>query len=235
MTQPNIIIENQPLEIVPTYKYLGINLNNKLEWDKQWNSISAKINTVSYLVKRLKHLGFRKNILLTVYNSYALSHIRYSAPLLSNCSASITRELESFNKRILRIIGVQQQEATNKYEIPTPQELIDDHCTKTMKRILTNSNHPLTRKLNSNLKAKFKYRHPIPKSAAYSNSFVPKYLAAVRDGTVDLYKCGTTTKNRVAINSLKVTKETAKQRCHICDKEFIRVKTHISRMHKNLI
>jgi hypothetical protein len=233
MNQPNIVIENQALEIVPTYKYLGITLNNKLEWDKQWNSISTKINTVPYLVKRLKYLGFRKSILLTVYNSYALSHIRYSAPLLTNCSTSIIRELESFNKRILRIIGVQQQEITNKYDIPTPQELIDEHCTKTMKRVLTNSNHPLTRKLSSNLKAKFKFRHPIPKSAAYSNSFVPKYLAAVRDGTVDLYKCGNTTKNKMTNNPLIASKETAKQRCHICNKEFIRVKTHISRMHKN--
>jgi hypothetical protein len=79
-----------------------------------------------------------------------------------------------------------------------------------MKRVLTNSNHSLTRKLSSNLKAKFKFRHPIRKSAAYSNSFVPKYLAAVRDGTVDLYKFGTTTKDRMANNSLKVSKETAK-------------------------
>ena len=112
--------------------------------------------------------------------------------------------------------------------------LIDEHCTKTMKRVLNNSNHPLTRKLSTNLKAKFKFRHPIPKTATYANSFVPKYLAAVRDGTIDLYKCSSTTKNKFTSNYNKQSKGEAKQRCHICGKEYLRVKTHISRMHKSV-
>jgi hypothetical protein len=142
------------------------------------------------------------------------------------------RELEAYNKRILRIIGITQKEAVSQFNIPPPTVIIDKHCTKTMKRALSNSTHPLTRQLStSNLKAKFKFRHPIPNTTAYSNSFVPKYLAAVRGGTVDLYKCNKTTKNRLTNKHRKVPKNNIKQKCHICGKEFSRVKTHITKMH----
>ena len=78
---PSLYLNDHALESVNTYKYLGIEINAQLEWDRQWQLVQRKTSTVPYLIKRLKHLGFRQEILVNVYRSHALSHFAYSASL----------------------------------------------------------------------------------------------------------------------------------------------------------
>ena len=54
----NITINGTELEIVNSYKYLGTQLTNTLDWDEQWKLISPKFNSAFYLIKTLKNLGF---------------------------------------------------------------------------------------------------------------------------------------------------------------------------------
>ena len=229
VNKPDIQIDNQLIQAVPSYKYLGVHLNDKLEWDNQWHSIQSKINSVPYLIKRLKYLGFKQSILMTVYNSHALSHIRYSATLLTNSTNCVKKEMENCYKRILRIIGISRYDAYAKHNILDPITLIDDHCTKLMKRVLKNMEHPLYKKLYvDNLKSRFKFRCPIAKSKAYANSFVCKYLATVRNGATDLY----TSNGRKTTSPVRVTNKPL-QLCSKCNKAFKRLKTHETRAHQS--
>ena len=71
---PSTILENGPIDEVYSYKYLGININNDLDWYQQWEHVYAKVKSVPYLLRQLRQLGFREPILINVYRSYVLSH-----------------------------------------------------------------------------------------------------------------------------------------------------------------
>ena len=68
-------IDGTTLEIVEQYKYLEIMVNSRLNWEKQWYKVQKTISSVPYLLFILKRDGFREEILVNVYRSYALSHI----------------------------------------------------------------------------------------------------------------------------------------------------------------
>ena len=68
------IINLTPLETVYKYKYLGIEINNKIEWGLQWNRVRDQTKSAPHLLKRLKNLGFRQIILVNAFRSHALSH-----------------------------------------------------------------------------------------------------------------------------------------------------------------
>ncbi len=64
---------NQTLEQVTNYKYLGAIINEELDSDEQWNSTSKKTNCHIYLIKTLKSMGFKEEILVNIYQSITLS------------------------------------------------------------------------------------------------------------------------------------------------------------------
>ena len=78
-----ITLNNSTLEIVTYYKYLGIMLSPTLNFDSQWTRVQNIIKSVPYLIRSLKKCEFRTAILINAYNSYAISHIIYSAPILT--------------------------------------------------------------------------------------------------------------------------------------------------------
>ncbi len=188
---PTLTISNQALEAVPSYKYLGIDINRETNWGKQWQSVQRKIASIPYLLKRLKYLGFRKEILVTVYKSNALSHFVYSAPLLTSCNAKEKAEMASFQRRALKIINVDTATAKEKYSIIEVSDFIDHHCTNILSRILKDPEHPLTLKTTkANERSKFKFIVAKAKHSPYVNSFVQKHLRALRDGSTHLYTTG---------------------------------------------
>ena len=94
------------LEIVSAYKYLGIELNNSLNWDHQWTRVQKITSSTPYLIGRLKCCGFRTELLVNTYRSFGLSHFTYSAPLLTSTSTKAKDEMRSYHRRILNIIGI---------------------------------------------------------------------------------------------------------------------------------
>jgi hypothetical protein len=62
-------LKNHTLEQVANYKYLGATINEELDSDEQWNETSKKTNCHIYLIKKLKSMGFKEEILANVYQS----------------------------------------------------------------------------------------------------------------------------------------------------------------------
>lgn len=64
------------LEIVGTYKYLGIIIDENLKWNQQIDRIRKKLRSVTYI---LKHLSYccKKEVLLKVYYALGESYLRY--------------------------------------------------------------------------------------------------------------------------------------------------------------
>ena len=105
------------------------------------------MSSLPYLLKRLRQLGFNQKIRTTVYKSMGLSHIAYSAPLLSSVNSTTKAEISNFHSRILRILNIKPEE-TAKHKVQNIHDFIDSTCCKLLKRIIAEPEHPLTAKLH---------------------------------------------------------------------------------------
>ena len=187
---PTIFLKGTALEEVASYKYLGIDLNNRLNWDSQWERVQTITKSFPFLIRTLKKAGFRDPILINSYRSYALSHFTYSAPVLTSVSERAKNEINSFHNRILRILKMTPEEAVKKYKLLSITDSIDKSCVNLLIKIIKEDEHPLTLKLKINERAisiNKKYIAPKANTEAYSNTFLQKYLRLLRDGCTNLY------------------------------------------------
>ena len=142
--ESTITLYNQPLENVDSYKYLGVNINKNLNHDIHWEQMSRTTNSQIYLMKQLKQLKFKQEILINVYRSLTLSHYTYSTPLLISTSANAKNEMTKQQHRFLKIIGITPQKAYDKQNILPIDMFIAKSCTNIVELILKDETHPLT-------------------------------------------------------------------------------------------
>ena len=103
---------------------------------EQWNKTSKKTNCHIYLIKTLKSIGFKEEILVNVYQSITLSQYLYAAPLLISASRSAKEEMLKQQTRFFKIIGITAERALSQYNIPTIESYIDQQCVAVTERIL---------------------------------------------------------------------------------------------------
>jgi hypothetical protein len=83
------VLNHQPLEQVRKYEYLGITLTGTLDYDQQWEHVQKITNKHTYLIKQLKRIGFKEEILINVDRSVTLSQFIYSAPMLITSKTTV--------------------------------------------------------------------------------------------------------------------------------------------------
>jgi hypothetical protein len=234
-------INGHQIEVVSSYKYLGANMSHILDWDQQWERVKKMISSLPYLIKQLKRIGFKLEILINIYRTHGLSHFIYSAPMLSSCSDHAKLEMENFQRRILKIVNLDPEIASSKFDIKTISKLIDKTNVNILANMLKDSKHPITAKLTKNNRAistNRVYNTNLANTEAYKNSFVQKYLRVIRDGTDNLYlprnlKNYNTTISKVnnVPTSYIVPKDNAKLRfkCKYCLRDFAGLQLHLKR------
>ncbi len=100
----NITINNNNLEQVENYKYLGSILNDKLDYDEQWEKKAKTTNCHIYLIKQLKRMGFKEE--MNIYRSITLSQYLYNALLLGSASTQAKKEMDKQQHRFFNVIGI---------------------------------------------------------------------------------------------------------------------------------
>jgi hypothetical protein len=208
-----IKIDGQQISNTTSYKYLGTQVNDQLNWDAQWNYISPKFNSTLYLIKTLKNISFKKEILITVYRSLVQSQVISNAITLCSTSKRVQEEMEATHKRFLKVIGVNETEI-RKYKIETMSKLVDEHCKKTLSKILNNEEHPTTKTLEkreSHTRNKFPFRIHKCNGEKYQNSFLQKYIRKLEQESYTATNTKKTIINQKIINQVK---------CEICSKRF---------------
>ena len=234
-------LHGHQLELVDSYKYLGVELNNMLDWDQQWRRVQDKIKSIPFLLKKLKRIGFKPAILKNVYVSLALSQFAYSSPLLTSTSKS-AKEMASFHRRVTRIIGINLQEQTDIHEYMETINL------RLLNRILAEHDHSLTQKLIEKRSLRSRGQGFIPnlaKKVSYSNSFVQNYLRTINNNGTDKLCTNdnaSAIKNKLTCPPLQSTKSlqenyknpNGKHRtiCYICGKDYVGIATHNRLAHR---
>jgi hypothetical protein len=84
---------------------------------------------------------------MTVLNSHLMSHFNYSSPLFLSASCAELDEMQRVLSRNLKVIGINEQYALEKYGVGTVREYIEHTCTNTIRRMIHNPAHPVAMKI----------------------------------------------------------------------------------------
>jgi hypothetical protein len=85
------------------YKYLGLFVDDKLNWQAHANKITSRLNSGIYALTKLQgcsSLQIRK----TVYNALVRSHLEYMLPVWAACKKDILNKIKRKQKRAVRLV-----------------------------------------------------------------------------------------------------------------------------------
>lgn len=100
---PLVKINNEPLEKVKTFKFLGVNLQENLQWTHHITQTCSKLSKALAMLYKVK--GFLpKKSLITLYNSFFLSHLNYCSLVWNFTTETNINKIKLLQKRAIRII-----------------------------------------------------------------------------------------------------------------------------------
>ena len=72
-----INVHNHDIKQVPSYKYLGVQIDEDLSWHTHVTTLCSKIHQRLHFLRRLRLFGVSVNIMLTFYRASIESILRY--------------------------------------------------------------------------------------------------------------------------------------------------------------
>ena len=103
-TLPHITIDGHNALFSPTMKYLGLIIDNSLNWNDHVASIKKKVMPLIWKFSQIRYLIDQATSRL-YYTSLIRPHLEYAAATRFNCSSSNCNTLETMQNRCLRIIA----------------------------------------------------------------------------------------------------------------------------------
>ena len=162
-----IFIDNEPIERVSEYKYLGFIIDDQLKGDANTDMVYKKCNQRLHFVRVLRNLHVDATIL----------NLFYKSTLESILCFSITTWYGKLRCQDKRKLGKIVRKARKLGIMTTPlEELYLNHVMKQVKKIMQDDGHPLNRYyvfLPSGRRLDQGYLH----TDRFKHSFVPKSIA----------------------------------------------------------
>ena len=129
-----LTINDQEVEIVESFKFLGCTISKTLNWDEHVLTVRKKAQQRLYFLRQLKKFRVNQDILMQFYRSIIESILTFS---LTTWFGSTTQQNRDDLQRVVRsaskIIGC---------EVPPLQLLYDDRLIRKAKSILRDESHP---------------------------------------------------------------------------------------------
>ena len=100
----SVKVDNLPLESCETYKYLGVIIDNKLNWKAHMKHINSKIIMACGALAKLRNRGIKIDVLKNVYHALVHSYIRYGILIWGTASQSVTNSLQTLMNKAIRIM-----------------------------------------------------------------------------------------------------------------------------------
>ena len=104
--QPNIQINGSNIEFVDNFVFLGITINNKLNWNSHINKVTNKISKTVVILNKLRSF-LPSGVLQTIYNTLILPHMTYGILAWG----LHTNTIHKIQKRAIRIIAASKYNA----------------------------------------------------------------------------------------------------------------------------
>ena len=110
----NIKINNQILAEVSNAKYLGVYIDNKLQWDTHINAIKLRLSKGTSILAKIRHY-VPKSVLRSLYFTFINSHIDYN---LLNWGIAPLANIEIISKKTRKAIRLISFKSYDEEAIP---------------------------------------------------------------------------------------------------------------------
>ena len=171
---PPVLINDQIVEIVNKYKYLGLTIDDKLNWRENSKTLISRLNQRLYFLRRLHSFNFSPDSLKMFYNAIIQSLICFG---ISCWGSSICLEDK---KNINRII--KKASKLTKTSHDDVDCLYKKACHKKLINIIDDQSHPLCGSFTRSSRSGHLLQ-PAARTERYKNSFVPASVRVHRDVT----------------------------------------------------
>ena len=109
MGNPNTIMRplhkgNQIVEIISSYKLLGVIINENLKWNCHVDYITANASKKLYALRLLKRAGVREQDMLKVFRRSVRPILEHTVRVWQDIPDYLSDKIESVQKRALKII-----------------------------------------------------------------------------------------------------------------------------------
>ena len=109
MGNPNTIMKplyvgNQIVEIISSYKLLGVIINENLKWNCHVDYITAKASKKLYVHRLLKRAGVHEQDMLKVFRSSVRPILEYAVQRWQDIPDYLSDKIQFFQKKALKII-----------------------------------------------------------------------------------------------------------------------------------
>ena len=166
-TQVNI--QGMDIEMVTSYKHVGVHLNNKLDWTDHTAATYEKGQRWLHLLRKLRSFGVQWALLTSFYDSMLASAISYVVCWSSSVSTAGRKRLDKLIKKASSILGC---------PLDSVQVVGESRMMDKLSSLLVQESRPLQDTISA-LGSSFSNRliHPKCVKERYHRSFLP---AAVR-------------------------------------------------------
>ena len=100
---PSFFIGDQDVEMITNTRYLGVQIDSKLNWDKHIDAIKTKANRALGLIKYSKKY-LPSDVLNKMYRGIVEPHLSYCCSVWGCCSESKLDVLQKIQNRAARIV-----------------------------------------------------------------------------------------------------------------------------------
>ena len=131
-------IDNQPLELVSSYKVLGLVIQNNLKWNDHISAVISKTSKRLHILRVLRRGGVPAEDLFAIYVALIRSILEYCCVVWHHAlPLYLSDKVERIQKRALKIIlpGFSYSEALQILGCPRLDERRSELCVKVLKKI----------------------------------------------------------------------------------------------------
>ena len=109
----NFRISGQRIKVKTCAKYLGIIIDEFLNWKSHYNVLRTKLGRSIGLLSKLRYF-VSANLLRTVYFAIFDSYLRYGCQVWGQNKNASTKEIASIQEKALRIISFKDRSAATR-------------------------------------------------------------------------------------------------------------------------
>ena len=148
-TPTPITIRGEEVEMVDSYKYLGVHINNKLDWTDNTEALYRKGQSRLFFLRRLRSFNVRGELLKLFYQTVVASALFFAVACWGgNAGTTGAGKLNKLVKKAGSVVGA---------SLESLEEVAEQRTRRKLQAILSNNTHPLNSDLEG-MRSTFSHR-----------------------------------------------------------------------------
>ena len=174
MMSVSVIVEH--VDIVDCYKYLGVTVDNKLNWSEHTSNVYKKVQTRLFFLRKLRSFNVCNRMLVMFYDTVVCSVMTFALVCWGgNATQGDMNKLNKLIKKAGSCVGG---------KLETLESIRDRRLVDKGKKIEKDESHPLhsiLMEFQSSGRTRTRYRLPDIKTDRYRCSFIPSLIRNMND------------------------------------------------------